>query len=86
MADTTPHGDEQFDLEFEAAPEPAFTEREILAFAVDDPWASPAPELPQRDRRPRPILTVILSALIGAGAAIAVMALTDDGPAPIEAN
>ena len=84
MADTTSHDDDRFDLEFEAAPEPAYTEREILAFAVDDPWASPAPQ-PQRDRGPRPILTVILSALIGAGAAIAVMALTDDGPAPIEA-
>jgi len=90
VADTTSHPDgpapEDFTLGLEpATPSPGSSE--VLAFAVDDPWSYQAPERvpPHTGAAPRTLWTVILAALVGAASAITVMALTDDGPAPITA-
>jgi S1-C subfamily serine protease len=83
VADTTPPRDERFELEF-TAPAPGSTSSEVLSFEVDDPWAHHAPEPTRRDGM-RPFWLVLVSALVGAATAIAVMTIAEDDPAPIEA-
>jgi putative serine protease PepD len=83
VADTTPPGDERSELEF-TAPAPGSTSSDVLSFEVDDPWSYRAPT-PVPRNSPHPFWLVLISALVGAATAIAVMTLVEDDPAPIEA-
>jgi S1-C subfamily serine protease len=85
VVDTTPPPDDPFDVGV-GAPTPGDA-RATPVVDFEDPWMRSAavPDPPADERGIRAIWLVLVSALVGAVAAIGAMQLFDDGPAPIEA-